>query len=238
MANKDLRDKTPSVIQEYINQNDKGYIALYTASKSATYSNWNKEFLLVERTEDVDKLNDWLEEKYGKQLEEETGYEIPAKGDIDSYGNEKRHIWTCWIDYLTDDMWDYTDGDHIDCCSCGKVIRYRDTVSVMQNHILTDWGILCTECFESDETTKQDYLNNLIDNPRDCNTMLDLSEYGFKQYNNSRYEAGWYGTNQLPEDIFKKAKLSHPNYEFVFQLDEAQPFATFYDLFCREKEEK
>ena len=103
---KDLRDK--DIIGEYLvyvdeNYNKcKGNAYRYEASDSLLRypkgtDGAEEMFLIVDSWDFIREFNSWANDKYGKELCDETRYDLPEN-------EEDRKYFTTWLDYLTQDM--------------------------------------------------------------------------------------------------------------------------------------
>lgn len=126
---------------------------------------------------------------------------------------------TGYIDFATDDNWATFDDGFI-CDNCYKFYRNSD---YYQNYVIFESvsnGICCVDCVKNDDSLKSDYINTLINNSDNANTILDDSELedaGFEDYG-AEYANGWYGRRDSPQQILKDILDKHPEAEVVFSV--------------------
>ena len=93
------------IIYEYITEED-------PPGLSVRCDEDGDELLIADSWEEIRQLNEWLNRKYGKELEEETGYGLPEN-------EERKEYFERWIDYLTGDNFTFSDSIFI-CECCGR----------------------------------------------------------------------------------------------------------------------
>ena len=230
---KDLRDK--DIIGEYLvyvdeNYNKcKGNAYRYEASDSLLRypkgtDGAEEMFLIVDSWDFIREFNSWAKDKYGKELYDETRYDLPEN-------EEDRKYFTTWLDYLTQDMWGFYD-EYSVCEHCNKAFRSSpDSYSWTQNYWLGDGFIICEDCVKEDYA--EEYLESLQNNPHTANTILSDSEMenaGYEKVNADSYESGWYGRCEDPEEILEKEMENNPDYDYIFSICGSGQFHTEFDL--------
>ena len=230
---KDLRDK--DIVGEYLVYVDEKYSKCngnayrYEASDSLLShpkgtKGAEEMFLIVDGWDFIREFHIWANEKYGKELYEETGYDYPESKDTRDY-------FTAWLDYLTQGMWGFSD-EYSVCECCNKAFRTSpDSYSWTQNYWLGDGFIICEDCVR--EEYSEDYLESLQNNPKTANTILSDSEMenaGYEKVNTDSYESGWYGRCEYPEEILEREMESNPDYDYVFSICGSGQFHTEFDL--------
>ena len=230
---KDLRDK--DIVGEYLVYVDEKYSKCngnayrYEASDSLLShpkgtKGAEEMFLIVDGWDFIREFHIWANEKYGKELYEETGYDYPESKDTRDY-------FTAWLDYLTQGMWGFSD-EYAVCECCNKAFRTSpDSYSWTQNYWLGDGFIICEDCVR--EEYSEDYLESLQNNPKTANTILSDSEMenaGYEKVNTDSYESGWYGRCEDPEEILEREMESNPDYDYVFSICGSGQFHTEFDL--------
>lgn len=141
------------------------------------------------------------------------------------------------LDYITKDKWCYLDEGFV-CDECYKFHRFNDGWGgSYMNYMVGDGWFFCEDCLK--EKYKEEYLEQLIDNPKSANTILsrqDLYELGFERINEYHYANGLYhGENDNPETIYKRVKEMYSGCEFVFSIiKNYNPFHTEFDVWKRE----
>jgi hypothetical protein len=121
------------------------------------------------------------------------------------------------------------------CHECGRAVRtqadsYSWTSSCM---VVNECELFCHECLLEDS---ENYVQNLIDNPRIADTFdVDLEYLGFEQYN-GEFETGYHpGQDDDPWKVFRRIKTD--NNEVVFQVEGCGQFDTTWTAWTREKRE-
>lgn len=228
---KDLRDK--DIIGEYLVYADENYNKCngnayrYEASDSLLShpkgtDGAEEMFLIVDGWDFIREFHSWANEKYGKELYEETIYDYPEND---------RDYFTVWLDYLTQGMWGFSD-EYAVCECCNKAFRTSpDSYSWTQNYWLGDGFIICEDCVREEYT--EGYLESLQNNPKAANTILSDSEMenaGYEKVNTDSYESGWYGRCEDPEEILEKEMENNPDYDYVFSICGSGQFHTEFDL--------
>ncbi len=188
-------------------------------------------FLIVESWDFIASFNRFLNENYKSEIESELG---PGK-TYEALASRKYHEngdFSDWLDYLTGDMWGFSD-EYMICSECERVFRYQDSIQI-RPHYVTDGAIFCEDCVRNEEYIRNSYLKTLINNPKNANRILDLESLGFYRINDYPYENGWYGQMDSPTEIFGEAHSEDPKAEFVFEIvEDYNPFATRFNLFKR-----
>lgn len=234
---KDLRDK--NIIGEYLQYVDEHYREChgdanrYEASDSLlSYPRGTEEaeemFLIVDSWDFIREFNEWANNNYGKELYEETCYELPEE-------EESKECFTHWLDYLTQDMWGFCD-EYSVCGCCNQVIRTSpDSYSWVANYWLSEeeGEIYCEDCIKAEENIRNSYLESLQNQNNKANTIFsnkELEEFGYEKVNNNRYQSGWYDEHDDPEEILQKAESRYPDGVFIFSICDTGQFHTDFDL--------
>lgn len=229
----DLRDR--DIIGEYLVYVDENYNKCngdayrYEASDSLLSYPKGTEgaeelFLIVDSWDFIREFHSWANDKYGKELYEETAYDYPEDLEVQKY-------FTAWLDYLTQGMWGFSD-EYSVCEHCNRAFRTSpDSYSWTANYWLGDGFIICDECVKEDFA--EEYLESMQNNPKIANTILSDSEMenaGYEKVNTDNYESGWYGRCDDPQDILEKEMEINPDYDYVFSICGNGQFHTDFDL--------
>lgn len=139
------------------------------------------------------------------------------------------------IDRAFGGNWGFSD-EYAVCDDCGTVIRTSpDSYSWKPDFWLeAEEGYHCGDCVREDP---DDYIEHLVDNPDEANTILsddELRSRGFAKVNEDAYENGWYDRQDEPKDILAKAMGKEPNAEFLFSISSNAEFSTQFDLWRRD----
>ena len=233
----DLRDK--NIISEYLMYADEHYKECrgnanwYEASESLLRypkgtPGQEESFLIVDDWDFIREFNSWAEDNYGKELYEETRYELPVE-PLD------RKYFTEWLDYLTQDMWGFGD-EYSVCNCCYQAFRSSpDSYSWTQTYWIDNGEIICEECVRNEYA--EEYIESLHNNPKSANTILsdrELRNLGYERFNDYHYEHGWYGTMNDPERIAEEMKRLYPEHDYVFSICNNEQFRTEFDLWVKE----
>lgn len=129
------------------------------------------------------------------------------------------------------DNWGFSD-EYITCSDCGEVIKTSpDSYGWKPDFaIVNDCELLCGECIRF---RPQDYLQDLINNPKKANTIIyddSLVELGFKKITED-FEAGWYGRYDDPEKILERMEKKY--FEVIFSITSNGQFSTDYVCWVR-----
>lgn len=238
----ELQERGFDVIFEYIDAACYGKVegrcadgaTVYKPAEEMLYVGGDPDhYLVVESYETVECINRWLNKNYGEELKEETRYGLPSK-DVKYF--------TKWLDYLTNDQWSYLE-ETFECGGCYKLYpMMQGSIEYTPKVILPGWdACYCEECVNKNvDGTRDEYLQTLINNPENCNTVLTrdtLCDLGFEKVNAYPYENGFYnGQDANPKTIM--AKYRNPNTELVFSyISDGNPFQVCFNLWQREKED-
>ena len=155
----------------------------------------------------------------------EPGYTNPAKGivfaDWNHFPRGLDDILEC-AGYAIEwsDEW-------IVCHETGKAYRHSpDSYGWKPYYVMTDDEIIGGDEIEEDETQRDWYVNEyLCNNPRRANLFnIDLTAYGFKQYEGT-FETGWHpGQNDDPQKVFNEIRKVDSNVDVVFSFDSCGQF--------------
>lgn len=229
----DLRDR--DIIGEYLVYVDENYNKCngdayrYEASDSLLSHLKGTEgaeelFLIVDSWDFIREFHSWANDKYGKELYEETAYDYPEDLEVQKY-------FTAWLDYLTQGMWGFSD-EYSVCEHCNRAFRTSpDSYSWTANYWLGDGFIICDECVKEDFA--EEYLESMHNNPKIANTILsdnEMENIGYEKVNADNYESGWYGTCDDPQEILEKEMEINPEYDYVFSVCGSGQFHTYFDL--------
>lgn len=163
------------------------------------------------------------------------------KDDEDFNKRSEDEYDTSALDYMTNggDEWTFSDEGFV-CDECYKWKFYHErNACSYANYKAGDGYIICDDCICSCKENKEEYIKDLLDNPRNANTILetkDIYELGFEKVNDYAFANGMYhGENDDPKKILAKAKELYPDYEFLFSVvKDYNPFHTEFDLYKRE----
>lgn len=231
---KDLRDK--DIIAEYLGYVDehysecKGDAYRYEASDSLLRyprctEGAEENFLIVDSWDFIREFNEWANKNYGKELYEETGYELSESEDAKKY-------FTNWLDYLTQGMWGFGD-EYAVCDCCYKVICTSPDSYSWKADYWIDYELTCGDCTRENKNVRNEYLHTLHNNPKNANTILsdeDLEKAGYERLEYTIYQNGWYSVRDDPEEILKKVQSKYPDGIFVFNIRSNGQFHTDFDL--------
>lgn len=135
------------------------------------------------------------------------------------------------LDEILDDKWGFSDM-FTACYGCGELIDFGssnpDDYGIVDND-----GIYCEACIKQNP---DDYLDNLINNPRRANTCLDQSDFESKGFEvvGDNFENGLYGRVDSPDKILKDLLAKYPDGEFVFDAKHGRsPYAVNFQVFGR-----
>lgn len=149
---------------------------------------------------------------------------------------------TSALDYMTEggNLWTFSDEGFVcDDCYKWKFYMERNACSYA-NYKVGDGYIICDSCICSCKENKEEYIRDMIDDPKSANTILDYSdllELGFDKVNDWPYANGWYGRSAEPKKILERAKANDANAEYLFSIKKTyNPWEVEFDLYKREKE--
>lgn len=133
--------------------------------------------------------------------------------------------------------WGFSDS-YVVCDECGDVICTEpDSKHWKADFFVSDNGIVCGDCVREDP---QDYIEYLVNNPNNANTILDpsnLEDEGFEKLDGDTYQSGYYGRNDDPKSILKDLMNKYPQGEFIFNVIGVGQFAVDFDVYGRNLEE-
>ena len=148
---------------------------------------------------------------------------------------EPRDRWdTSVLDNAFDGKYGFSD-EYAVCDMCGKVIQTSPDSYSWTPDFFADYDggyMVCGDCVRE---SPEDYLNSIINNPNNANTILDrgtLRAEGFELVEDD-YENGWYDRSDSPEEILKNAREEHPEAEFIFSISAQEQFRTNFELWGR-----
>ena len=139
-----------------------------------------------------------------------------------------------YIDFATGDNWEYYDSIYI-CSECYKAYRLEQGYGYNE-YFIGDGYIICPDCVK--ESYKEEYIDELIDNPRKANlifTDAELEEEGFELVNKDHHYAnGWYGQTDSPTEIYEELKSSGADIDVIFSIHKNyNPWETEFDVYVR-----
>lgn len=136
------------------------------------------------------------------------------------------------------DEWVFND-EYTTCATCGALISLHpqyegDTTSYWMHEFE---GPICSECTHD---TPEEYIEGLVNNYEDCNTILNLEDCGFKpchcQNDVCEFWAGLRNRKQdEPKAILEHAILDNPDFDYVFEMSYSGMFDTIFTLYHRIK---
>lgn len=146
---------------------------------------------------------------------------------------------TSILDGLQNIGWGFGD-EWAKCDECDKLIRTSpDSYSFKPDYWLSDkLGILCGDCVRNNHALE--YAQSLINNAKKANTVLssdDLENLDFTLIEKD-FEDGWYDRHDSPEEILNTALEKHPEGAFLFSISGVGQFATQFELWGADIEEK
>lgn len=148
---------------------------------------------------------------------------------------------TSALDFMLegDENWTFYDEGFV-CAECYKWHFYDSNgATSYANYQIGDGYIICEDCIRENKQNMEEYLRDMIDAPRNANTILtyaELRELGFEKVNEYPYAEGWYGRHSDPTALLKRAQELYEDCEFVFSVvKNYNPFETEFDLWKRER---
>ena len=209
-----MKEQYMDILHDVLRENDWKWGSIYPDGRNDEA----EVFIYEPQGNELSELNAILKER------------LQAKG-IDTYPDYDREDY--YIDFVTGDNWGYEDSYFI-CYDCNKA--YRKPEYGRQNYWAGDGFIYCEDCVR--ENHKEEYIDELINNPHNANILLnpnELEEMGFVKIEDD-YENGLYGTCDDPKKIFEKFKNNKA--EIIFSIDESNPFAIYFSVWVRAKEDE
>lgn len=159
---------------------------------------------------------------------------------------ERRADW--WIELAVggDEYWAYDD-EGFYCSECDEW-HYYDYygATAYANYKVYDGWIECEDCIKQDIEHKERYIEDLINNPNNANTILEYKDFldlDFERVldrygDDAIWASGWRGSNDDPKKILARYREIHPNNEYVFSIRKTyDPFECEFELYVREKDE-
>lgn len=128
--------------------------------------------------------------------------------------------------------WGFSDS-YTTCEECGDVICTEpDSKHWVADFFVSDYGIECGDCVRNNP---QEYIQSLINNPRNANTILDDSDLEYEGFEKLEgdYQSGWYDRHDDPEDILSDLLDKYPYGEFIFSVTSNAQFATNFEVWAR-----
>ena len=174
----------------------------------------NEDFLVVDGWENVQDIQKILKPEF----EAKDKYDTTVLDDIFGSNN-----------------WGFSDS-YMVCDECNKVIELHSYNNPNKYFVDRDEGMVyCDECVKKDPAN---YIDFLINNPQNANTILnsiELTKQGFHKITD-KFEFGWYGQTDNPKTILDKVLKEHPNGKFIFNIINVQPLATQFELWGKDTE--
>ena len=129
------------------------------------------------------------------------------------------------------------DDEYAICEECNKAIRTQaDSYHWKADFNMGDGFIICGDCVRSETAYIEDYLSSRINNPGNCNTLLDndtLERQGFKRINGYPYETGFFShMDDDPTKIYDELKDKYR--DILFSLAEQSQFYLSFDVYGKE----
>jgi len=128
------------------------------------------------------------------------------------------------------------------CSHCYRIVRCSgDSYMWKPFYVqLEDGDVLCGECVLQPDflpDVLQEYINNSDKAVTFCGASV-LEEQGWVRYNdNARYQAGLHpGMNDRPGSLLEMLKVSHPEHDVLFLIDETSQFYMEFSAFLKPKE--
>lgn len=179
-------------------------------------------------------------DEFGKLLKTKLENIPEVKQDLEDERYDISDRWEWWIEEAVGgyEFWTYSDEGF--CCSeCNTWhFYYERNACSYANYKVGDGYIICDDCIKINEEYRNWYIEDLINNPHNANTILeykDLINLDFNKINDDPYANGWYHRMDDPEKILEIAKAKYPNNEFIFSIRKTyNPFETEFDLYMRE----
>jgi hypothetical protein len=181
-----------------------------------------------------------LLEKHGSYLDgyaadySEPGYSKTNDGYIlfADWNDVPKHI-MAWIEKHHNIEW--SDEWFYNCTECGNAVRTQpDCWAWTQSfHIFNECEPVCHDCIESNPDLQKAILDELIDNPKRCNLLVDLEKFGFTEIE-CGFESGWHpGQTDDPKKILDAAQKAMPDMQFVFGDIAVGQFDVSFCLYAR-----
>jgi hypothetical protein len=190
----------------------------------------SKDWRLRGRFEDVNIYGEYAEPGYSADGPILTGNWNSVEGDnglVKRVGNILEKI-GCELEW--EDEWST-------CGDCGGLVRTEPTSYhwTPSYAFVYECELLCLNCLKKDLVP---YLEEMEGNSSKAITFdVDLSQYGYEQYNKERYESGWYGQNDDPKAIAKMLRAKGIT-RFIFVIDGKGQFDINFSVWVHESELK
>lgn len=130
---------------------------------------------------------------------------------------------------------DYQE-NYVYCDSCGNyAYTYNDYHGINDQYYINDCQVICKNCLDN-----SDYINYLIGNKNNCNTMLDLQAMSNTNYtilSDFQFNSDMYGGIQCNKSELEKL-LSDNNIDFFYWLDNCHMFGTYYTIVVHDNDVK
>lgn len=128
------------------------------------------------------------------------------------------------------------------CDDCGKAVRTSpDSYSWSNSYaIVGECSIVCLDCLADNPS---DYLEELSGNENSCLTeslarRIDLTDYGYRRFNDDEYESGWHpGQTDDPKAIAKQLRSQGID-DFIFVQTEQSQFYIKFAVYVKEAEQE
>lgn len=194
----------------------------------------DEQFLLLQDTKE--EIESFLKEFLEKHSEIKKEYELACQ--------EKTYLINRpIIEWFTNDNYGFSD-EWAQCEDCSCIFRLPNTdYSYYKEGIIFegefDSVICCKKCL--DAFNKEDYITSKINSPEEWVMMYsveDMQEMGWEKTNNNIYEYGMYEVSHDPEVLLEKAKEEFKEKDFVFVREDENPFAQYFILMMKNKEEE
>ena len=146
------------------------------------------------------------------------------------------------MDDILDDMWTFSDSA-VFCDHCQEVIYLNDYHTVDYWVDYDNGEFICGDCIRDNEDFANEYIEAHINDHLTANTILNLSDYGFKvcecEDDVCNFWSGLYqGANDEPEQILKNAIDINPDNDYIFDITDINPFAVTYTLYHKVKNDE
>ena len=124
--------------------------------------------------------------------------------------------------------------EYTTCNDCSNVIRTSpDCYQWQADFYLGDGFICCNECFNDNNEVQENYIEELVNNPKKANQLLSkeqLTNLGYTKLNKDQYQSGLHTSmDDSPQDIFDSLKNTYDN--IIFMIDNVSQFYIEFDVY-------
>lgn len=136
------------------------------------------------------------------------------------------------IEDVFDCEYGYRD-EYLECDQCNNIMmRYLN--NSYPEYYSTESSVVCLDCFNQDEEVQDHYIEQLINNPRNANQLIEsdvLEKIGFTKLDKV-FESGLHeGQNDDPQVIYEELKNQYE--EVIFDVENSTMFETEFVVWVR-----